>query len=363
MKSPAEVVVAGSNTDLESRATAVKKLPAALSRRFVSGDRSAVEPSEKIDALRRQISRAWSKKMRAGALVELRSGGPHRFFLVHDGLGETMLYLNLARRIPGDFAVFAIEPRRIAGVPLAHATMEEMAAFYVAEVRRHQPHGPYRLGGLCAGGVIAYEMAAQLTDAGESVELLVLLESTSPAASPRPGLLTEQRLGRFKETISQARKSTTNPWKRVALVVPVLSRRLVRGLLWQISQPTKEWWVRVRFHLLREVLRREAAWPGFVPSLSVNEIFTSAHARYVPKSLSIPHVLLVRAKKGEGDDAPYREVYADETFGWNALVPKLKIVDVEGGHSSMLHEAFVDSLAAALVPYLRSDLGETLTSQ
>lgn len=363
MKSPLEVGVAGSNTDLKSRAPDVEMLPIAPSKRLFSGPGKGFESSEKIDALRRQISRSWSKRMRAGALVELRHGGPQRFFLVHDGVGETLLYLNLARRIPKDFAVLAIEPRRIAGVPLAHATIEEMAAFYVEEVRRHQPHGPYRVGGLCAGGVIAYEMAVQLIDAGESVELLVLLESASPAASAKQGLLTEQRLGRFKETISHARESTTNPWKRLALVVPVLSRRLVRGLLWEISQPTKEWWVRVRFRLLREVLRRDAAWPKLVPSLSVNEIFTSAHAGYVPKSLSIPHVLLVRAQKGEGDDAPYRELYADETFGWDALVPRLKIVDVDGGHSSMLHEAFVDSLAAALMPYLRPNLGQTLTSQ
>ena len=96
-----------------------------------------VEPSNysaKIDALRRQISRAWSSRRRTGALVELRAGGPQRFFLVHDGEGETLLYLNLARRIPPNFGVFGIEPRRMSRVPLAHATIEEMAEFHVADL-------------------------------------------------------------------------------------------------------------------------------------------------------------------------------------------------------------------------------------
>ena len=35
------------------------------------------------------------------------------------------------------------------------------------------------------------------------------------------------------------------------------------------------------------------------------------------------------------------------------LQNNIAVVDVEGGHSSMLQEPFVDSLAAALTPHLR----------
>ena len=63
--------------------------------------------------------------------------------------------------------------------------------------------------------------------------------------------------------------------------------------------------------------------------------------------------MLVRARVGEGGDTPYRQIYADETFGWNAVTNNIAVVDVEGGHSSMLQEPFVDSLAAALTPHLR----------
>src|SRR5271156_2974835 len=171
-----------------------------------------------VHARRRQISRAWSSRMRSGALVELRSGGPRNLFLVHDGEGDTLLYLNFARRMPDDLGVFAIEPRSIERVPLAHASIEDMAAFYIEGVRKKQPRGPYLLGGLCAGGVIAYEMASQLVRSGESVELVALLETATPKAPMRRGRIREERLNRLKEAIANARNSNLGPLKRARIV-------------------------------------------------------------------------------------------------------------------------------------------------
>jgi len=57
-----------------------------------------------------------------------------------------------------------------------------MAAQHVRELRRMQPHGPYRLGGYCVGGMIAFEMARQLTDGGERVERLILIDASAANA-------------------------------------------------------------------------------------------------------------------------------------------------------------------------------------
>lgn len=122
-------------------------------------------------------------------------------------------------------------------------------------------------------------------------------------------------------------------------------------------------WVLARFRLLREMLRRQVVWPRFLPSLSVHEIYTSAQARYMPQALSIPHVLLVRAQSGDGDDTPIRNIYADATFSWDGVARSLTVVDVEGDHFTMLHDGFVDPLATAVLPYFRQDLGQTLTTQ
>jgi amino acid adenylation domain-containing protein len=59
-------------------------------------------------------------------------------------------------------------------------TIEELAARYVRAIQSVQPSGPYSLIGHSFGGLVAYEMARQLVDAGESVTLLGLLDTHLP---------------------------------------------------------------------------------------------------------------------------------------------------------------------------------------
>jgi hypothetical protein len=47
------------------------------------------------------------------------------------------------------------------------------------DVRATQPRGPYRLGGLCNGGLVALEIARRLIAAGEQVERLFLLGASA----------------------------------------------------------------------------------------------------------------------------------------------------------------------------------------
>ena len=56
-------------------------------------------------------------------------------------------------------------------------SMEELAARCVPIIQRVQPKGPYRLGGGCFGGVLAFEIAVQLKGLGEEVALLALIDA------------------------------------------------------------------------------------------------------------------------------------------------------------------------------------------
>jgi hypothetical protein len=56
-------------------------------------------------------------------------------------------------------------------------TIEAMARVHLAAVKKVQPTGPYRIGGYCHGGLVAYEMARQLTQLGEQVDTVVLVDS------------------------------------------------------------------------------------------------------------------------------------------------------------------------------------------
>ena len=53
-------------------------------------------------------------------------------------------------------------------------------ASYCEALRKHQPHGPYHLGGWSAGGILAYAIAQQLMAGGEEIASLTLIDSPAP---------------------------------------------------------------------------------------------------------------------------------------------------------------------------------------
>jgi len=61
-------------------------------------------------------------------------------------------------------------------------TIGDMARVYKAVIRQVQPQGPYRLLGYSFGGIVATELAAQLEDDGDVVELLTLID-VKPSSS------------------------------------------------------------------------------------------------------------------------------------------------------------------------------------
>ncbi len=86
------------------------------------------------------------------------------------------------------------------------ATFEELARELVVRARAVQPRGPYRLCGFSVGGLLAFEMAQQFVAAGERVELLALLDPTTPepfGLAPRDVERLRDRLGRHLRALDE----------------------------------------------------------------------------------------------------------------------------------------------------------------
>jgi thioesterase domain-containing protein len=110
------------------------------------------------------------------SIIEIQPAGTKpALFMVH-GVGGGMFwgYSNLARELGTDQPVYAFKSRGMDGLE-EFTRIEDMAANYVADLRKFQPEGPYRLGGYCFGGNVAYEMARQLRAQGQEVRLLFLM--------------------------------------------------------------------------------------------------------------------------------------------------------------------------------------------
>jgi amino acid adenylation domain-containing protein len=105
------------------------------------------------------------------------SGDKIPFFCVHEFFGDVLCYMNLVRHLGLDQPFYGIEARGLDGVEEPFADLKTMAAYYVDLIRTIRPHGPYALGGLCFGGLVAFEMAQQLLAKGEAVSIVALLDS------------------------------------------------------------------------------------------------------------------------------------------------------------------------------------------
>jgi len=123
------------------------------------------------------------------SIVPVQTSGYKRpFFCVHGVGGNVIGFRGLANYFDPDRPFYALQPQGLDGKENCLSTVEEMAAHFISEVRRLQPKGPYYLGGFSFGGVVAYEMARQLSSTGDAVGLLALLDTY--ATNLQGGLLS-----------------------------------------------------------------------------------------------------------------------------------------------------------------------------
>jgi thioesterase domain-containing protein len=104
------------------------------------------------------------------------TGSKPPFFCVHPVGGHLGDYRELARELAHyDQPVYGLQAWGLDEDAEPHDRVEEMAAPYAEAILSVQPRGPFRLGGYCSGGVIALEVARELTRRGHEVSVLALL--------------------------------------------------------------------------------------------------------------------------------------------------------------------------------------------
>jgi thioesterase domain-containing protein len=111
-------------------------------------------------------------------VVPIQARGSKRpFFFLH-GQWENMAFycFPLAQGLGADQPFYVVEPFTFEQQPVP-PSFQEIAAIHIKAIRAAQPEGPYLLGGWCNGALMAYEIARQLHEEGQQVDLLVLMNS------------------------------------------------------------------------------------------------------------------------------------------------------------------------------------------
>ena len=120
------------------------------------------------------------------AIAPLQLGVASRrpLFCFHPSGGDAVCYLRLARSLGPEQPVYGLQASGLAQGEALAASIEEMAAHYIQEMRRIQATGPYRLLGWSLGGAIAYECAVRLRAMKEEIEVLAFMDAPTPQFEP-----------------------------------------------------------------------------------------------------------------------------------------------------------------------------------
>jgi thioesterase domain-containing protein len=95
--------------------------------------------------------------------------------MIPPGAGGPESYFKLVQCLdPFGFSTCVLENPEI--YRSEHAPFEEICDYYLAVIRKNQPDGPYHLAGWSRGAQIAHRIAIRLSDLGECVGSLILMD-------------------------------------------------------------------------------------------------------------------------------------------------------------------------------------------
>jgi thioesterase domain-containing protein len=200
--------------------------------------------------------------------------------------------------------------------------LQDIAGRIVVKILEIRPLGPYTLGGLCAFGILAYEVASQMLAAGSDVSLLVLLDAPNPAWAQSTDWLT-RKLSYVPYGLKRA--------MRLGLKVSLfyLGERLVKPFAWMKKAELRRTDMRI-----------------------AEDVIVAAALAYRPRPYDRSVLLLLASER------PPRSDYIP---GWQKVVrSQLHIQYLHGHHRDLLDKRNVQSVANAIISRLSSTNYEPL---
>ena len=270
-----------------------------------------------VEKLSLVIARAEQKGRPYACLVPIRTGGTRPpLFCVHGAAGSILFYYKLASYLSIDRPVYALQSRGLYGDAPPHIHINEMAQWYLDEIRTVQPHGPYYFAGYCFGMIVAYEMAQILRTSGEQVAVLTSINGPAPNYENGPGVgRTLDRRGILARTRWAIR------WRLRLVSEKARARLIERRRSYYIS--------------------RSLPLPAGLRDMFFRDVNFAAELNYKP--LPYPGRVAIFRAKG---------LYHEPTLGWKRLLTGIvEVYDIPGAHlhhRNIVEEPIVKDLANTL---------------
>ena len=227
----------------------------------------------------------------------LRAGAGAPLHVVADYLGQLNSYHRLVQSLSTQRPVYGLVPS-VLDADGRRRAVSEVAEETLSLLRASRPSGPYRLLGYSFGGLVAYEVAARLRPAGETVAYLGLLDVHPPEAMLTAAELWAKRAATAVRKLYRLRRGA-------AVLRRFEGRRKLRA-----TDP--------------EARMNRAAWAGF-------------HAHRPSHYDAAVTYYLARRRL---------PVVGNTLTAWRRVAPHLLVTEVPGAHRVLLSQANIQELAA-----------------
>jgi len=229
-------------------------------------------------------------------------------------------------------------------IPLS---LEAMAADRLHSILNAQPEGPYRLGGYCVGGLVAFEVARLLIASGKKVEIVAMIDPpTLNARRSVQGLLSFFERAALSDSYA-AQRIIASTWcyltriERLSILAPEQRWAWTKNKARGVARLGADW-LRLVFRPRKRPLEDPTPFPkpaGYLPFDDFVREYSGAMSRYIPAPLAV-RVICYSAEYPSG--------------AWRRISPDLEVIKLSGSHYAFT----VDP--SEVVNHLRRRLDESI---
>lgn len=256
-------------------------------------------------------------------------GNKPPLFCLHTKTGSIFDYYSLAKYLGTEQPIYGIQAREIDSAEVygelsrqhffredgssTRYRLEAMAADYIKEIQVLQPQGPYYLCGYSFGGLLAYEIAQQLSAQEQIVGMVALFDTYN-----HPGQWFYEPVSlRLQNAIS---KIQTLSW----------SNRFIYG-----------------YHKLQH-LQKTVGHKQTQTQLSIQEQVCETALKYYRAKPYKGDIVLFRTEQTP-EAFGYRSVKRDASLGWHKVVMgNINVQSIPCHHFVLVHEPHIQTLAQKL---------------
>jgi hypothetical protein len=279
----------------------------------------------------------------SSSLVPIQPNGLKApLFAIHADHGNILFYENLSTCLGTNQPFYGLQAKGVNGMEFPYSQMEQMASYYISEIRKVQPKGPYYLAGYCLGAHIAFEMAQQLTHQGLEVALLANFNGNASSYYQRPTSVINTNQTSQNRVVKESYRSNNISGLRLK---EKLSLTISQKVIIQVFHMLEKLYFLLSFKLYESIFKFylfcNQKVPGTIARNYVGIKLSMLQFNYKPKPYSGSMIIFRSSGK-----------YKDQYLGWKSLVKgEIKTFDIPGLHlnrKDIMNRPYVQFLADEL---------------